>query len=253
MTSYTALAPYYDALMSQADYVAWADFAERHLTRLRSPEPLVLDLACGTGRLSCLLAERGYDVIGVDASADMLSCAMQRAYEQEKRPLFLCQTAQALDLYGTVKAAVSSMDSLNYIVEAATLKKALAKVALFLEPGGLFLFDARTPAHFMSAHGQTFVTQDEELFCSWHTDWQPRHMTARHDVTIFAKEASLWRRMDEVHNQRAYTQEQWVAFLQQAGFTDIRLFGDKVMRRPKPSETRIFISARKPVPRAQKK
>ena len=245
MNAYTNLAPYYGELMSHVDYAGWADFAQRHFARLNRPVKLVLDLACGVGALSGILAERGYEVIGADASPDMLSVASANNILHEKPPLFLCQPMQSLDLYGTVDAAVCSLDSLNYLPSLDTLKQALGRVCLFLEPGGLFLFDVRTPAHFAAMDGQAAVVETDRLYCVWQTDWNARALTARHSVSLFVQEGALWRRINEEHRQRAYANDCWEALLIEAGFTDVRLYGDRVWRRPRPDESRIFISARK--------
>ncbi|MDR3207918.1 MAG: class I SAM-dependent methyltransferase [Oscillospiraceae bacterium] len=246
MNAYTVLAPYYDALMAHADYGGWADFAERRFARLGRPVRLALDLGCGAGALSAVLAERGYEVIGVDASPDMLACAAARCAGLPLPPLFLCQPLQRLDLYGTVDAAVSSFDSFNYLTDPAALRRALARVFLFLEPGGLLLFDVRPPGYFEAANGTASVSQTDDLHCVWRTDWNARARLARHSVTLFVRAGGLWRRYDEEHCQRAYTEKEWLSLLGEAGFCDVRLYGDKALRRPRPEEERWFLSARKP-------
>lgn len=249
MNAYTGLAACYDALMDHAGYAAWADFAERQFARLPRPVRLVLDLACGTGTLALLLSERGYDVIAVDGSEDMLSHALLKGADLPRRPLFLCQTMQSLNLYGTVDAALCSMDGLNYLTCERDLHRALERVHLFLEPGGLFLFDTLTPEHFAACGGRASVNQTEDVYCVWHTDWNPRRQAARHSVNFFVRERDgLWHRHEEWHAQTAYSPETWERLLRESGFTDIRMFGDRVMRRPRPGEHRVFFAARKPDP-----
>jgi len=243
MNAYTGLAPYYDALMAHADYASWADYAERCFARQREPVRLVLDLACGTGALSCLLAERGYEVVGADASPDMLAMAQARSGGLSNPPLFLCQDMRSLDLYGTVDAAVCALDSLNYLPDLKALKQALGRVCLFLRPGGLFLFDVRTPCHFAAIDGAASVIEENGLYCVWRTGWNARAMMARHNITLFVQEGARWRRLDEEHRQRAYDNEQWEPLLREAGFTDVRTYGDRKNRRPRPEEGRIFVCA----------
>lgn len=148
--TYDALAACYDDMTADVDYPAWADFIEALFAGSPCPvhgEPFhtVLDLACGTGTMSFLLAERGYEVIGVDFSPEMLAVAAEKSLEGEgEAPIFLCQSMEKLDLYGTVDACVCLLDSVNHVTEPDRLQQALRRVWLFLEAGGLFIFDVHT-------------------------------------------------------------------------------------------------------------
>ena len=166
MSAYAALAQVYDSLMPAQAYPAWAESCDA-LFRPRGLHT-VLDLACGTGRLSWLLAEKGYEVIGADLSSDMLSEAMAAGEGRSVplRPMFICQAMEELDLYGTVQAVVCSMDGMNYL-EPEALKEAVRRVRLFLEPGGVFFFDVHTPEKLHSLDGRTFFSESEEAFCVW--------------------------------------------------------------------------------------
>lgn len=140
MSAYEGLARYYDALTGDVDYEAWLDWYLCWFGRSQAPVKLVLDLCCGTGTLTCLLAQKGYSTIGTDLSADMLTEAMEKSFdlELEEPPLLLNQSASQLDLYGTVDACVCSLDSLNYVTDEGELREALRRVHTFLAPGGLF-------------------------------------------------------------------------------------------------------------------
>ncbi len=167
MNGYTAFARFYDALTVNVDYRARAALYDallrRHAVR---PVKLLLDLCCGTGSLSRELSARGYQVIGVDASADMLAVAAAKRYPGP-HPLFLCQEAQRLDLYGTVDSCVSSLDSLNHLSPAA-LERAVARVALFLAPGGVFAFDVNTRhKHEKLLAGTSYVYETDGVLCIW--------------------------------------------------------------------------------------
>ena len=158
MNDYSVIAGVYDRINSGVDYERWADYVEslfeKHLEK--RPE-LVLDLASGTGSMTLALAARGYDMIGVDLSEEMLAEATDRMYimiddgilpEDGRRPLFLCQDIREFELYGTVGAVLCCLDSLNYLTEKDDLKKTLKTVHNYLEPGGIFIFDINTPYKF---------------------------------------------------------------------------------------------------------
>jgi SAM-dependent methyltransferase len=250
LSAYTGLAAHYDQLMDHVDYAAWADFAERQFARTKTPVRLVLDLACGTGQLTCLLAGRGYDMIGVDSSEDMLAQAQASAAGLDPPPLFLCQQMQQLDLYGTVDAAVCCLDGLNYLTAERDVRRALTRVRLFLAPGGVFVFDALMPAHFAARDGRDFVSRAEAAFCVWHTDWNPHRLLARHTLDLFARGPDdLWRRTEETHTQRAYPPETWRRLLAEVGFVGIRAHGPRALRRGRTDENRIFFVVHSPAAR----
>ena len=168
MNSYQTLSAYYDRFTDDVGYARWADFFERLFAREGMQPKLVLDLACGTGSLTGILAQRGYEMIGVDASPDMLMQAMQNTMNCDPRPLFLNQRMEALDLYGTVDVCLCCLDSVNYVTEPETLQQAFDRVHLFLEPGsGLFVFDINTPEKFARMDGNCYVREDEDVFCAW--------------------------------------------------------------------------------------
>ena len=212
MSSYDFLAGCYDELTTDVGYPAWADYLEAHFRRKGLPGRTVLDLACGTGSLTWELAARGYEMIGVDRSPEMLAEAAAKGREDvETPPIFLCQSMDRLDLYGTIDACVCCLDSVNYVTDPRQLKKAFARVWLFLMPGGLFLFDINTPSKLRGLDGQVFLDETEDTYCVW----------------------------------RAYEPEELTAFLREAGFRDIRQYGNLKLRPPREGEDRIFFVARK--------
>ncbi len=244
--AYSWLPSYYDTLMDPNVYVSWLNMAEKHFGTLPFSPHLILDLGCGTGTLSCLLSQRGYDVVGVDVSCGMLQVAQEKAIAlPDNRPLFLCQRMDELDLYGTVDAAVSSLDSVNYLSGKRQVLRALSRVHLFLRPGGLFLFDIVTPAHFRHLHGSNSVTRTENVFCVWQTHSDPPHHLAHHNVTGFVREGSLWRRFDERHRQITRTPDVWMDWLKEAGFVRISAHGDTPGTPPAPDARRVYLTAYK--------
>ncbi|MGI6498134.1 MAG: class I SAM-dependent DNA methyltransferase [Oscillospiraceae bacterium] len=246
MSAYEALALVYDRLTEDVAYHRWADYIERQFKRSGREIRTVLDLACGTGSLSCVLAQRGYEVIGADASAEMLSVAMEKSQAVEGvRPIFLHQAMEHLDLYGTVDACICCLDSLNYI-PARALAEGMKKVCLFLEPGGLFLFDIRPPWVLKEMDGQTFFDEREDLYCIWQAAFEEKGARCRFALDLFQREESgLWRRSFEEHVEYAHSLELLHRMMTDAGFLEIRQYGDRKLRAPKAGETRIFFTARK--------
>lgn len=169
MASYNEFAPFYDRFIKPVDYRARAAYFNKIIkTYIGEQKNLLLDLACGTGSLSIELSRLGYEVIAADASAQMLSIAQQKAYEQNEHILFLNQRMETLDLYGTINACVCALDSLNHITDPHALKHAIGRVSLFLEPNGVFVFDMNTPyKHSALLADNSFVYEDEDTVCVW--------------------------------------------------------------------------------------
>lgn len=243
--TYEALAGCYDAMTEDVNYPAWADFLEKLFakTRVRT----VLDLACGTGTMTYLLAARGYEMIGVDFSPEMLAVAAEKEVGAgEIPPIFLCQSMDRLDLYGTVDACICLLDSINHVTRPSALKRALHRIWLFLEPGGIFVFDVHTPEHLASLNGGLFLDETEDAYCVWRTEFDRRRRICTYGMDVFQREGGIWLRESEVHEEYAYGLDELTEFLQQAGFEDIRLYGDKKLRKPRAGEERVFFTARKP-------
>ena len=217
MNAYASLAGFYDSVMPEEEYRLWAQQCDS-LFRPRGIRT-VLDLACGTGRLSWLLAELGYEVIGVDLSCEMLSVAAERGEERraEIPPMFLNQALQELDLYGTVQAAICSMDGLNYLPEE-DLRETLRRLRLFLEPGGILLFDLNTPEKFRSMDGETYAEETEDAFCVWRAELEEDEKSCVFGMDIFLREGRLWRREQEEHVEYVHTPERIAALVEAAGF-----------------------------------
>lgn len=237
MSAYASLAGFYDRVMPEEDYRMWADCCDElfHPRKIRT----VLDLACGTGRLTWLLAQRGYEVIGVDLSCDMLAVAAEREEEVPYRPLFLNQAMQELDLYGTVQAAICSMDGLNYLPEE-DLREALRRLRLFLEPEGILLFDANTPEKFRRMDGETYAEETEDAFCVWRADLEENERSCVFGMDIFLREGRLWRREQEEHVEYVYSAEMLSTLLEEAGFARPKVFGGLPLRPAEGDEDRLF-------------
>lgn len=245
--AYEYLAGCYDRFTADVDYAAWADYLEKHFSRSKLPIHTVLDLACGTGSLTCELARRGYEMIGSDLSEEMLALAAEKARDVDGiPPIFLHQAMEDLDLYGTIDACVCCLDSVNYVTRPKLLARAFQRVHTFLMPGGLFLFDINTPDKLRGLDGQLFMDEDEDTCCIWRADYSPRRRICTYGMDLFFREdGDLWRRMEEVHEEYAYEPDELERMLRQTGFRHIRQYGERKMRAPKPGEQRIFFTARK--------
>lgn len=248
MNSYAFLAGCYDQLTYDVHYAAWADYLQRHFRRRGLPGNTVLDLACGTGSLTRELAQRGYEMIGVDLSPEMLAEAAEKNRDAgEVPPIFLCQSMDKLDLYGTVDACVCCLDSVNYVTSPKKLQRAFQRVHLFLTPGGLFLFDINTPEKLERMDGQVFLDETEDTYCVWRAEYSKRSRICSYFMDIFRldRESGTWERGEELHRERAYTIPELTDYLRQAGFQDIKVYGQLKMRPPVPGEERVFFAARK--------
>lgn len=246
MESYSFLAGAYDQLTEDVRYEQWSDYLEKLFRKAKCPVQTVLDLACGTGSLTCILAERGYETIGVDRSPEMLAEAAEKARAVNGiTPLFLAQPMEKLDLYGTIDACVCCLDSVNYVTDPKKLKRAFERVHLFLMPGGVFVFDINTPEKLMGLDGQVFLDETEDVFCVWRAEYSKRRRICTYGMDIFERDGQVWRRGEELHEEFAYTAEELTGFLKEAGFSDIRIYGNRKMRPPKAGEDRIFFLARK--------
>ena len=248
MSSYDFLAGCYDRLTYDVDYAAWANYIEKHFSKRPLPGRTVLDLACGTGSLTRELALRGYEMIGVDQSPEMLAEAAEKNRGISPiEPIFLCQSMENLDLYGTIDACVCCLDSINYVTAPQKLAQAFRRVHLFLMPGGLFLFDINSLEKLEGLDGQVFLDETEDAYCVWRTEFSKRSRICSYFMDIFQLdgETGQWERGEELHRERAYTVDELTAMLKAAGFGDVKTYGGLKMRPPKPDEQRIFFTARK--------
>ena len=184
-------------------------------------------------------------MICADRSAEMLSVAAEKCRDLAgEPPVFLCQSMEKLDLYGTVDACVCCLDSVNYVTSPRKLKKAFQRVHLFLVPGGLFLFDINTPDKLRGLDGGMFIDETDDAYCVWRAEYAPRRRICTYGMDIFRLEPDgRWSRGEEVHEEYAYEPDELEEYLREAGFTRIRRHGCLKMRAPVPGEERIFFTA----------
>jgi len=245
MDAYHALAVSYDRLTNDVDYQATVAFYQQILDKEGLHPRTAVDLACGTGSVAWLLAEKGLDVIGVDMSVEMLSVAAQKSTESGKRPVFVQQQLQRLRLPKGVDLAVCALDSLDYIIDPKDCREAIARVHRVLNPGGCFIFDVNTPQKLKAMDGQVFLDEDEDVYCVWRGSFDDDTNICTYGMDLFQRQGDVWHRSQEEHQEYAYSQEQLVGYLKEAGFTKIRVYADRSFSAPGPNEQRIYIKARK--------
>lgn len=232
---YVGAAPIYDAVNADIDYGAWADFItagfERFAPERAEPE-LVLDLACGTGRLTAELADRGFDMTGIDASPEMLEIARERC--AGKGVLLLCQDMREFELYGTVGAVVCSLDSINHLIEDGDLEECFSLVHNYLVPGGVFIFDVNARARFENSYGELAYVFPEtaedgrESLCAWQNDYDPDSGICDFGVTVFSETepgSGLYTRTEDEWSERFYTEEEIKKALADAGIHVVAVAG----------------------------
>ena len=245
MEAYRDLAVSYDRLTNDVDYAAVVAFYEQILQQEGVKPRTAVDLACGTGSVAFLLAQRGLKVTAVDMSEDMLSVAWSKAQELSNPPMFVCQKLQELQLPKGVDLAVCALDSMDYITDPADCAEAIRRVYKALNPGGIFIFDVNTPEKLKAMDGQVFLDEDEDVYCVWRGEFDEETNICSYGMDLFQRNGDVWSRSFEEHREYAYSAEQLVEFLKKAGFTDIRVYGDRRLEAPYSSDLRIYIKARK--------
>ena len=245
MDAYKDLAVSYDRLTNDVDYEATVSFYEEILEREGVRPRTAVDLACGTGSVTSILARKGLAVTGVDMSEEMLTVACQKTQDMEKPPRFVCQLLQELYLPRGVDLAVCALDSRDYILDPTDCREAIRRVYKALNPGGIFIFDVNTPEKLRAMDGQVFLDEDDDVYCVWRGEFDEDTNICSYGMDLFQRLGSVWHRSFEEHREYAYSREQLTGYLKEAGFTHIRVYGDRRFEDPKPGEQRIYFKARK--------
>ena len=245
MDAYKELAASYDRLTNDVDYAAVVDFYQKILEREGLKPRTCVDLACGTGSVSVLLAQKGMEVIGVDMSEDMLTVAFDKVCDMERPPRFICQKLQELKLPRGVDLAVCALDSLDYVTDPTDCAEAIRRVYKALNPGGIFIFDVNTPEKLRAMDGQVWLDEDDDVYCVWRGEFDEESNICAYGMDLFQRQGNVWCRSFEEHREYAYSQEQLTAYLRDAGFTHIAVYADRVFEAPREGEQRIYFKARK--------
>lgn len=243
MNQYTVLAAFYDKLNADLDYGAIARFIQSVLQESSLPEnAALLDLACGTGKLTNLFAAKGYDMISVDLSPEMLCEAQNASMEADVHPLYLCQDMRELDLYGTVDAAFCCLDSLNYLPEEDDLAKVFARLKHFIAPDGLFIFDVNTAYRFRTVYGNnTYVYDEENVYCVWQNFFDEEKSVCDFDLTFFVKDKkNTYRRMEESQRERYFSPEVIEKAFSQNEFSLVASYGSLDKTAPTATDEKCY-------------
>lgn len=251
MDAYTSFAAVYDLFMDNIPYEEWSRYLISLLRERGVNDGLVLDLGCGTGSLTELLAASGYDMIGVDNAEDMLEIAMEKKLESGRDILYLLQDMREFELYGTVAAVVSICDSMNYILEYEDLVQVFSLVNNYLDPNGVFIFDLNTEYKYRNILGESTIAENrEESSFIWDNYFDEESRINEYDLTLFIQEAGktgeapLYRKYEETHYQRAYSMEEVKQALEEAGMVFEACYDAFTKDAPRPDSDRIYIVAR---------
>ena len=245
MSAYESLAFSYDSLTYDIPYEDMLAYMEALLQKHQVRPRTVLDLACGTGSMSVLLAERGYEVLASDLSEDMLAMAYEKSMELERPPFFFCQPMQELQLPDPVDWVVCCLDSLNYVTDPADCREAFKRVFANLSEGGAFIFDINSEEKLKGLDGQVFLDENEDTYCVWRAEFDREENICYYGMDIFRRRVKVWERSFEEHREYAYSVEQLTAYLKEAGFRTVEIYGDRSFEAPAPGEQRIYFSAQK--------
>lgn len=228
MAGYGDFSYYYDMLTENVDYEKRCDYVCDLLAENGISKGILLDLACGTGSLSVLLSQRGFDVIGTDASEDMLTKAQEKKYETAPDAIFLCQKMEDLDLFGTINAAVCTLDSINHVTEEEKVREIFRRVSLFMEDGGIFIFDVNTPyKHKKILADNTFVYDMDEVYCVWQNSTDENMLTkVSLDIFEYDEESDSYIRYGEEFCERGYEIEKLRTFAEEFRFETLGIYNE---------------------------
>lgn len=245
MDSYTGFAEFYDLFMDNIPYKEWSEYLISLLNEYGINDGLVLDMGCGTGNITELLASSGYDMIGIDNSEDMLAAAMDKRYDSGLDILYLLQDMREFELYGTVAAAVSICDSMNYILEYNELVDVFKLVNNYLDPKGIFIFDLNTITKYENMGDTVIAENREEGSFIWENSYFSDKRLNQYDLTIFARdEDKRYTKYEETHIQRGYTLDEIKTALNDAGMEFITSYSAFTREPVNGNEDRIYIIAR---------
>lgn len=247
MEAYTSFAAVYDTFMDNIPYEEWGTYLKELLKEYEIEDGLVLDLGCGTGTMTEILAEAGYDMIGVDNAEDMLEIAMEKKVESGHDILYLLQDMREFELYGTVKAVVSICDSVNYITEEEELLEVFHLVNNYLDPKGMFIFDFNTEYKYREILGDCTIAENRDA-CSfiWDNYYYEEEQINEYALSLFIQEedSDLYRKYEETHFQKAYTYETMRRLIEESGLEFVTAYDAFTHDAPTEKSERIYMIAR---------
>ena len=245
---YSVFAKYYDALTANVNYHSRAAYFRTLINRHNtSHNNILLDLGCGTGSLARLMAECGYDVIGVDNSCDMLNIAMSNhSHNPASNVQYICQDMRNLDLFGTVGITLCALDSINHLPSLKDIERVFNRVKLFTESGGVFIFDVNTVyKHNHILSDNVFIYETDDVYCIWENSLNKINNAVDINLTFFEREGELYRRYHENFTEHAYEFDEISAILKNVGFTVAACYDADKFDSPHEKSERIVIVAKK--------
>lgn len=249
MDSYTNFAYVYDKFMDNVPYKEWTEYIISLLGDEGIEEGIVLDLGCGTGSVTELLAKAGFDMIGVDGSEDMLSVAIQKKQNLKNLDhdiLYLCQDMREFELYGTVAAIVSVCDCVNYITEPEDLQTVFNLVWNYLDYDGIFVFDLNSQYKYEQLlSDNTFAENSDDASFIWENYYDEESKINEYDLTLYIKEGEQYSRYEEIHEQRAYSVQEIISMLKNANLELLHVYDAFTNEDPDDESERIYFVAKK--------
>lgn len=247
MSGYSAFARYYDELTANIDYVKRGEYFHSLIRKFgKTDGKILLDLACGTGRISEVMAELGYDVIGVDNSDEMLGIAIEKKFDKGLNIQYLCQDMRKIDMFGTVDVTVCALDSINHLSSLNDVRKVFEGVAFFSEIGGLFIFDVNTLyKHRRILADNTFTYETNNVYCIWENTLDAGTDEVRMHLEFFEREENgMYSRSSDDFSEKAYSEEELEKLLEECGFELLAKYGDDTYEAPADTTQRIVYTAR---------
>ena len=244
--AYTSFAKVYDTFMDNIPYEEWGKYLTGLLEEYGVKEGLVLELGCGTGSMTEILAGKGYDMIGADNSEEMLEIAIEKRERSGHDILYLLQDMREFELYGTVRAVVSVCDSVNYVTEEEELIEVFRLVNNYLDPKGVFIFDFNTKYKYQNVLGdRTIAEKRDECSFIWDNYYYEEEEKNEYELTLFIQEKeNLYRKFEEVHYQRAYTLEQMLRLVKESGLEFVTAYDAFTRKQPTDTSERIYMIVR---------
>ena len=247
MSGYSAFARYYDELTANIDYVKRGEYFHSLIKKFgKTDGKILLDLACGTGSISEVMAELGYDVIGVDNSDEMLGIAIEKKFDKGLNIQYLCQDMRKIDMFGTVDVTVCALDSINHLSSLNDVRKVFEGVAFFSEIGGLFIFDVNTLyKHRRILADNTFTYETNNVYCIWENTLDAGTDEVRMHLEFFEREENgMYSRSSDDFSEKAYSEEELEKLLEECGFKLLAKYGDDTYEAPADTTQRIVYTAR---------
>lgn len=239
---YNTFARFYDAFTENVDYPARADYFTALIEKYGIGKGILLDLACGTGSLSFEMEQRGFDVIGTDVSDEMLDEALAKKIERGSNIIFLNQDMTELDMFGTVTATICALDSINHLDSPEKVRKTFEKVALFTEPGGVFIFDVNTLYKHKEVLGDNaFALENDDCFLAWQNELCENDSVKMY-LDMFIAQGDTYVRESECICEHYYSDEVLCSLLEEVGFSVCDVFADMSFEAPaNDCERKIFV------------